>query len=317
MRIAIALLMGVVLACGCNCGGPCTADGDCLPNQRCAMGGCVEGPPAGGNDAGQAVDAGGDAGALDASVRDDAGSPDASVRDDAGSPDASVDGGAEGLDASVPDAGCAANEPVELTCDDGQDNDCDGLVDCLDPGCERSTCACDGGSCPPTAWSPCADTADAGVCSGTQSRLAPTCASTLSCQLRVETRSCSLSGTRCGPTTVFGACSRGASTTACTGTQSRQVGACDLGSCRQATQTQACNLPSGLACGATSCCGAGQADYGRCFGINGNPGPHCGSELQDRRCNGSGACATVCSAVVCWATGCGTGGEIGRVTCPL
>ena len=42
-------------------------------------------------------------------------------------------------------------EPTEISCGDGADNDCDGLVDCLDPDCEAVTCApgrvCAAGNC--------------------------------------------------------------------------------------------------------------------------------------------------------------------------
>jgi len=62
-----------------------------------------------------------------------------------------IDNDCDGLvDGNDPDCQCTATEPTEVTCNDGLDNDCDGLVDMADPDCQTGM-ACsdypDKGSC--------------------------------------------------------------------------------------------------------------------------------------------------------------------------
>ncbi|MFT3841439.1 MAG: hypothetical protein QM723_30900 [Myxococcaceae bacterium] len=101
----------------------------------------------GGTDAG--FDGGTDAGADGGS---DAGDPDAGDTDgglDGGAPDA---GGpdAGGLDGGGGPLGCY---PPETDCQNGADDDLNGLTDCADPACDGQTCstgaACTMGNCPP------------------------------------------------------------------------------------------------------------------------------------------------------------------------
>lgn len=82
-------------------------------------------------------------------LQTDAGLGDAGPHD-AGTPDAGLDGGSAndggglidgGLDASLRDAGVLRGcYSPETTCNDGFDNDGDGLADCLDPDCENRPC---------------------------------------------------------------------------------------------------------------------------------------------------------------------------------
>jgi hypothetical protein len=62
--------------------------------------------------------------------------------------DDGIDNDCDGLvDCNDPDCAddpaCLMCEPYETVCDDGIDNDCDGLVDCNDPDCSRpGECGC-------------------------------------------------------------------------------------------------------------------------------------------------------------------------------
>ncbi len=85
----------------------------------------------------------------------DDGGDDGGMTLDAGQPDAGDGGQADaGLDAGIVDAGpptVPACTPREVICNDGLDNDLDGLTDCADPDCAGLTCAsgmtCTSGSC--------------------------------------------------------------------------------------------------------------------------------------------------------------------------
>ncbi len=71
---------------------------------------------------------------------DDAGFDGGDVGPDAG--DAGFDGGDGGFDAGPCEARPGYQE-VEVTCNDGEDNDCDGLSDCDDPQCGTNGYCCD------------------------------------------------------------------------------------------------------------------------------------------------------------------------------
>lgn len=69
--------------------------------------------------------------------RDDAGS-------DAGGFDAGLDGGGDGgTDGGGGDAGCPGSQGIETSCTNGEDDDCNGLVDCNDFACRASPACCD------------------------------------------------------------------------------------------------------------------------------------------------------------------------------
>ncbi|MHB8876172.1 MAG: Ig-like domain-containing protein, partial [Myxococcaceae bacterium] len=50
---------------------------------------------------------------------------------------------------------CPGGQAAEVSCADGSDNDCDGLVDCADPSCLSQTCSSTGRTCSSTSVSGC------------------------------------------------------------------------------------------------------------------------------------------------------------------
>ena len=56
--------------------------------------------------------------------------------------DDGVDNDCDGVtDGDDPDCQCTPSEPTEVTCNDGLDNDCDGLIDGDDPDCPTMACS--------------------------------------------------------------------------------------------------------------------------------------------------------------------------------
>jgi hypothetical protein len=65
---------------------------------------------------------------------------------------AELDSGSHGEDAGPAPVVCTEPSPSETSCTDGQDDDCDGFIDCLDSDCESKSCgaddlACTAGAC--------------------------------------------------------------------------------------------------------------------------------------------------------------------------
>ncbi len=180
-------------------------------------------------------------------LRADAGVPDAGGEDAPSLIDAWV---APGEDAGIFDAfACPAER-----CGDGDDDDCDGLVDCADPDCASTGCD-DGDACTH------GDSCRSGVCAGTPI----TCEST-----ECATRSCNGSAT-CTETPRSGACADDGN--ACTND------VCASGRCTHPSRAD------GTTCSGGRCCGGGCVDVrssARHCGV-------CGVDCGSRACV-AGAC---------------------------
>src|SRR5438876_873523 len=134
-RSTLVLTLVALAAPACDCKGPpvetfrypCTADADCAGGFSCVAGECRSPQPgggAGGSGGGDAGEGGGDTGEGGG----DGGG--------AGGGGAACDGGF--FCTCQPDGGPA--EPVEASCRDGIDNDCDGKPDCADGDCASMAC---------------------------------------------------------------------------------------------------------------------------------------------------------------------------------
>ncbi len=169
--------------------------------------------------------------------------------------DAPTDGGVSdgGVDTG---SSCAT---TETACDDGMDEDCDGLTDCADDDCIGASCD-DGFFC--TMNDKCGTD---GACSDTEPRCATFCnESTMSCE------ECTMDADCGAPTTgAWGSC--GGFSDACseTGTQTRSVTTprCNSGTCTVETTSESgtcTRTTTGTTCGATT-----TGSWGGCAGFSG------------------------------------------------
>lgn len=187
---------------------------------------------------------------------------------------------------------------VELSCDDGEDEDCDGLVDCADPDCTEVACA----PMETTDWGSCGGFEEPCGTQGEQTRqvttyacgagecVAETVDETRACMRDTEGDSC-----RATETGSWGSC--GSYSDACdrTGTRTRPVTtyACAAGRCAGSTtqESGSCSrtVNDGKACGTNRAC---------CNGT-------CRSMTANDSC---GACRINCSAIGMTCRNTGSGG---------